>query len=827
MTALDTDRTEASTTLAPGPGVGARLLLAFFGIAAFAVVAAAAGIYAFREVGGRLDVIDTRVPSTISALELSRSAERIIAAAPALLAATERGRRDDVKAELAAEVERLDATLRELEDARTQALPVENIEPVVSSLTTRLDELDELVARRLETNERISTLRRGVFETSAEVQRLLAPWLEVMGHEIPALVGGLQDANPGERDDRRRLASLIRLQRVTQTAQRQVSTTVDMLAEASTTGQAQRLPILDFQLGLALDDLVETSAGLDARLRPLFLEQVARLREFVEGPDAVADARRRELMLIAEGEKLLAETTELSTQLTAAVDRLGGAAKQDIGGAIRDALRVQQLSARALVVLVALTLLTSIVIVWRYVGGNIVRRLTALSDGMLAIAGGRLRTPVEVQGTDEIAAMARAVETFRRNAIDLQQLLAERETTAARLEELVEERTRELSDKSRQLEIANRYKSHFLASAGHDLRQPLHALNLFVAQLHTEANPDERGRLVERIDAAVDSMNELFEVLLDMSRLEAGVVEPHVTEFPIRRVLERIETTFADAARHKGLRLSVVAGSAWVRSDLVLLERILMNLVSNAVRCTARGGVVVGCRRRGENLRVDVCDTGPGIPEDQQEDIFGEYYRLPAAGPEHGGFGLGLAIVDRLGRLLNHEIGLASRPGRGSRFSVSLPLVAAGHGAAEAPVSPRIGDPARGKLVVVIDDDPLVLEGMAGILRSWGCRLVTADSQEAALAGVAAQPQRPDLIIADYRLASGTTGIQVIERLRAESGVAIPAFLISGDTAPERLRHAREHGIQLLHKPVAPMRLRAMLNSLLDPGQAAVAAPAE
>lgn len=813
--------------MAPGPGVRARLLLAFFGITAFAVMAAAAGIYAFREVGGRLDVIDTRVPPTISALELSRSAERIIAAAPALLAATERGRRDDVKAELAAEVERLHATLLELKHARTQALPVENIEPVVTSLTTRLGELDELVARRLETNERISTLRRGVFQTSAEVQRLLAPWLEVMGQEIPSLVGGLQDANPGDHNDRRRLASLIRLQRLTQTAQRQVSTTVDMLAEASTTGQAQRLPILDFQLGLALDDLVETSAGLDTRLRPLFLAQVARLREFVEGPDAVADARRRELTLIAEGEKLLAETTELSTQLTAAVDRLGGAAKQDIGEAIRDALRVQQLSARALVVLVALTLLTSILIVWRYVGGNIVRRLTALSDGMLAIAGGRLRTPVEVQGTDEIAAMARAVEIFRRNAIDLEQLLAEREQTAARLEDLIDERTRELSDKSRQLEIANRYKSHFLASASHDLRQPLHALNLFVAQLHTEADTDERGRLVERIDAAVDSMNELFEVLLDMSRLEAGVIEPHLTEFPIRRVLERIETTFVDAARHKGLRLSVVAGSAWVRSDLVLLERILMNLVSNAVRCTARGGVVVGCRRRGENLRVDVCDTGPGIPEDQQEDIFGEYYRLATAGPEHGGFGLGLAIVDRLGRLLNHEIGLASRPGRGSRFSVSLPLVAAGHGAAEAPVSPRIDDPARGKLVVVIDDDPLVLEGMAGMLRSWGCRVVTANSGDAALAGVAAGPQPPALIIADYRLASGATGIEVIERLRAESGAAIPAFLISGDTAPERLRHAREHGIDLLHKPVAPMRLRAMLNALLGPGQAAVAAPAE
>jgi CheY-like chemotaxis protein len=259
-----------------------------------------------------------------------------------------------------------------------------------------------------------------------------------------------------------------------------------------------------------------------------------------------------------------------------------------------------------------------------------------------------------------------------------------------------------------------------------------------------------------------------------------------------------------------------VPNSVWIRSDFILLERILMNLVSNAVRYTAHGGIVVGCRRHGGRLRIDVCDSGPGIPEEQQGNIFREYYQLGAAGPDRrGGLGLGLAIVDRLGRLLDHKIELDSRPGHGSRFSVSAPLLAVRRGAAEGPIAPPIADPARGKLVIVIDDDPLVLEGMGGILRSWGCKVVTAESEDAALSGVAAQQQRPDLIIADYRLANGRTGIQVVKRLHDALGTTVPAFLISGDTAPERLRDASENGYPLLHKPVVPMRLRAMVNQLL------------
>lgn len=375
----------------------------------------------------------------------------------------------------------------------------------------------------------------------------------------------------------------------------------------------------------------------------------------------------------------------------------------------------------------------------------------------------------------------------------------------------------ELQEKSHQLELANTYKSRFLAAASHDLRQPLHALNLFVAQLHAEADPVEHERLVGRIDAAVGAMNELFNSLLDMSKLEAGMLGTELTEFPVMRVLRHLETTFSGAAQEKGLRLTVAPSAAWVRSDFILLERILLNLVSNAVRYTNRGGIVIGCRRRGACLRIEVWDSGPGIPEDHRQSIFREFYQLAGPGRDRGGgLGLGLAIVDGLGRLLDHSVELKSRPGRGSCFSVSVPRVAARRESSEAPAElAHPTDPLRGKLVVVIDDDALVLDGMRGVLRNWGCGVVTEPSAGEALARLTELGRTPDMIISDYRLADGKTGIEAIECLRSALGKAIPAFLISGDSAPECLRDAGASGYHLLHKPVPPMALRAMLNGLL------------
>src|SRR5262249_44816744 len=227
-------------------------------------------------------------------------------------------------------------------------------------------------------------------------------------------------------------------------------------------------------------------------------------------------------------------------------------------------------------------------------------------------------------------------------AIENTRLLSELRARTLELTRSVEE----TANKSRQLELANTAKSRFLAIASHDLRQPLHALGLFVAQLRAPLERAERAKTVERVDAAVREMSEMFNSLLDISKLDAGVLMPKIVKFPIARLLQKIETTFDQAAREKGLRLRVVRSDAWVRSDALLLERILLNLVSNAMRYTMHGGVIVGCRRRGEMLRIEVWDSGPGIPEDHRQSIFGEFFQLPTQERDrYGGLGLGLPLV--------------------------------------------------------------------------------------------------------------------------------------------------------------------------------------
>ncbi|HEY7300180.1 MAG TPA: ATP-binding protein [Xanthobacteraceae bacterium] len=429
--------------------------------------------------------------------------------------------------------------------------------------------------------------------------------------------------------------------------------------------------------------------------------------------------------------------------------------------------------------------------------------IQALRAGAARIGGGDLAQRIAIRTGDELEALA---DQFNSMAAQLQD-------SYAGLERKVEQRTD-------QLQQANLAKSRFLAAASHDLRQPLQALGMFVAQLQGQMKTAEGSRLVERIDAAVGAMNELFNALLDISKLDAGVLSTNITELPVNHVLKRIENTFTGAAREKGLSFRIVPSSAWVRSDVILLERIILNLCSNALRYTSSGGVVVGCRHRGHSIRIEIYDSGPGIPEDQRRNIFGEFYRL-AGENRHGGLGLGLAIVERLCVLLDHPIEVTSIVGKGSRFAVTVPSAPARqHYAAPQVTAPVAADISRGKVVVVIDDDALVLDSVGGILRSWGCKVITADSLASAASALAGEP-RPDLIISDYRLADGQSGIAAIAKLRDAFGPAIPAFLMSGDTAPERLREAQESGHHLLHKPVRPMRLRAMVNQLLKGPQVA------
>lgn len=444
----------------------------------------------------------------------------------------------------------------------------------------------------------------------------------------------------------------------------------------------------------------------------------------------------------------------------------------------------------------ALALLAGLVLARR-----MVVPIRVLHDGAARVGSGDLSHRISITTGDELQALG---DQFNAMANRLQE-------SYATLEGKVEERTR-------QLEAANLAKSRFLAAASHDLRQPLHAIGLFVALLRERQRASERKVIISRIESALAAMNDLFSALLDISKLDAGALTPNVTDFPVARLLAHVETTFGEAARNSDLSLRVVHSSVRIRSDFILLERVIFNLVANAVRYTRRGGIVVGCRRRNDRVRIEVWDSGIGIPADQHEKIFGEFYRLP--GPENerrAGLGLGLAIVERLCRLLDHPLEVRSVPDRGSIFAVTVPL------ASTAVERPLPGQPARhstdssrGKLVLVIDDDPFALEGMDGILRSWGCDVVTADTEVKALKALAKKSHLPDLIISDYRLSSGRTGLEAIERVRIALSAQIPAFLVSGDINSEPTGAAKAKGLHVLHKPVNPMALRAMFQHALN-----------
>ncbi len=364
-------------------------------------------------------------------------------------------------------------------------------------------------------------------------------------------------------------------------------------------------------------------------------------------------------------------------------------------------------------------------------------------------------------------------------------------------------------------EAANLAKSTFLASASHDLRQPVHALGLFVGALRRVPMPPEGQQLLEQIELSTNAMDGLFAALLDISRLDAGTVEVHRCAFAIDPLLERICRDHVGEAKANGLSLIQKPSRAIVESDPVLVERILRNIVSNAVRYTDGGRIVVGCRPNGAMVSVQVWDTGVGIPPDQQDRVFQEYYQLGNVERDRAkGLGLGLAIVRRLTDLLGCPLTLRSQPGRGSCFAVALPLAKDAAETKDNGPQRTQGAFARG-LIVVIDDELAIRKAMSSLLWAWGHDVIAAASGDEATRLLSACPVRPDLVICDYRLRDGENGIAVIERLRADYNEPIPAMLITGDTAPDRLADAQASGLLLLHKPVSNAKLRAAIIHLI------------
>jgi len=388
------------------------------------------------------------------------------------------------------------------------------------------------------------------------------------------------------------------------------------------------------------------------------------------------------------------------------------------------------------------------------------------------------------------------------------------------LEKRIREATADLAAKKDMAERANQAKTRFFAAASHDLRQPLHALSLFVSALKVRNRQPEAQTLIDNIEAATATMELLFNALLDISRLDAGAIESHSVHFPLRKLVLDLQHQFNALAADKQLRLRFRPRDVTLYSDPLLIERILVNLIANAIRYTDDGGVLLACRRRGRLVRLSVIDTGRGIPPDQQESVFQEFVQLHNPARDRSkGLGLGLAIVSRLGRLLGHRVHLGSRPGHGSVFSIDVPLGDA-HLIQPPMVASVPGPIPADALVLLVDDESAILRGMAELFDNWNIDLVTAHSAAEAEQWLASIGRVPDVIVSDYRLPDDD-GIAVIARLRQKFDRDIAAIVVTGDTAPDTIQRITQAGFPLLHKPLRPAKLRALLTHLIQQGRAA------
>ncbi len=387
------------------------------------------------------------------------------------------------------------------------------------------------------------------------------------------------------------------------------------------------------------------------------------------------------------------------------------------------------------------------------------------------------------------------------------------EVVNEQLEERVSERTAALVEARGVAERANRAKSRFLATVTHDLVQPLNAARLFVTSIDRDAVPADTARVIGQVESSLHAAENLISALLDISRLDADAQPVRREHFPVDRVLAPLANEFAALARARGLAFRFVPSSVIVETDPALLRRILQNFLSNAVRYTRSGRVLFGCRRRADGIEIGVWDTGPGIPAERQPEIFEEFRRLEVGQDFDHGLGLGLSIADRLSKLLHHPLALRSNVGRGSCFSIVLPL---GDRASIAPLRPapvaRSTDRLHGRLVFCLDNEEATLDALGALLGRWGCRVIVARNADEAYACGLPGGEVPDLALIDFHLGEGTSGIEVMAELRRRWGVAVPAIVLTADPTEAARNAASAAGHARLPKPVKPAALRALMS---------------
>jgi signal transduction histidine kinase/DNA-binding response OmpR family regulator len=845
-------------------GVRGRLLLAFFGISALAILGAAAALYSFREIGEVMDrITERRIPVAVNSQALSRHAERIVAAAPALLTITNLNDKVEWAQVIAREVETLNRLLADVKAGGMDSAALRSVESEVEQLRRNLNELDSLVDDRLIAAEQKREVLQQSLNVAGNMQRLLTPWVAVMdgriaqwrriatNTDIP-----LQQRIAADREFEQSLAWF----RALQTSQVLASSVSDRLQRAATAEEISRLNVGRFRLQQSLNQLALLVPAFDPKLQTLIKESIAGLRTFVTGDFSIFALRERELALTANASRLLAENSKLSQRLTATVDSLVGEATTDIRKANAEAGSVVSFSSWVVILAVILSFVSSALIVWLYVGRNLIARLTLLSQRTLALAEGDLRSPLPQGGTDEIGQMAKSLAVFRETAVQMEDanlreitearrrlseaieaisdglslydaddqlvisnsrynelfplqggvmqpgtsfetivrhaaeigLIAE---ASGRVEEWVQERLQrhknpqgthvqhrtdgrwiriseqptanggvvatyaditELKQREAQLahlvhelevardaaQEASRTKSSFLANMSHELRTPLNAIIGVTEMLQEDARDlkrDDELEPLERVLRAARHLLALINDILDLSKIEAGKMDLHLERFPVALLIEDVVKTIEPMATKNGNRISVQHPDTigTIYADQMRIRQALMNLVSNASKFTSNGRIIVSAKKTSEDsderILLAVEDTGIGMTPKQLEKLFQEFSQADSSTTrKYGGTGLGLAISRRFCQMMGGDISVESEVGRGSKFTIELPIqVAEDNQPAElAPAPVELAQPRTAAseipLILVVDDDQTVRDVVCRYLEREGFAVALA-----------------------------------------------------------------------------------------------------
>lgn len=863
--------TQASATaeapqsgLAARIGVRGRLLLAFFGISALAALGAVAALYSFREIHNVMErITQQRIPVALTAQSLSRHAERIVAAAPTLLTVTSQAEKIDWTAEIAKEVGALNQLLVQAKAGGMAIEALSTLESEIGQLRRNLNDLDAIVDQRLVVAEQKREILQQSLAATAGLQQLLAPWVAVIDGRIAQwrqIVGDSNVSPERKTIANREFEKSLTWFRALQISQVLASSISDHFQRAAAAEQTSVVAVGRFRLQQSLNRLSRVLPEFDPKLQALARESLERLHTLATNNFNVFVLRERELRLTGDASRLLAENAQLSQRLTKAVDSLVQDATTDIRNANAEALAVVSFSSWVVILAVVSSLLCSVLIVWLYVGRNLIARLTSLSQRMLALAAGDLRSPLPPSGNDEIGQMARSLAVFRATAIQMEEAnlreitearrrlneaieaisdglslydsedrlvisnsrykelfplrggilqagtsfeIIAREAAEAgliaeatgRVEEWVQERVRrhnnpsgthiqqrndgrwirvneqrtpgggvvatyaditemkqreaELAHLVSELEVArdaaqdaSRTKSSFLANMSHELRTPLNAIIGVTEMLQEDARELKRVDDLEPLERVLRSARHLLALIndiLDLSKIEAGKMEVHLEAFSLAALIEEVAKTVEPMATKNGNRIIVKHGPVdSIYADQMRVRQALLNLVSNASKFTSNGIVTISSAKKakGGNERIEIAveDTGIGMTPEQVGKLFQEFSQADSSTTrKYGGTGLGLAISRRFCQMMGGDITVESQPGRGSKFTILLPLEVVETqpvpAPAQAPAS-AWGDWRRlsdSPLILVVDDDQTVRDVVSRYLERAGFSVASAD----------------------------------------------------------------------------------------------------